>query len=119
MLGHLVRHGEIRPSDPHVDSIRQFNVPQNVTEILRFLGVINISITSATSRTRHVRYMLFWKARRGIERNYGSAERCMCQIGAIGGELNSEKHSILGTKRIDQRSWYLLGQALAGGWDGS
>jgi hypothetical protein len=42
MLRHRVRHGEIRPFDPHVDSIRRKNEPHNVTELLRFLGVLNV-----------------------------------------------------------------------------
>jgi RNase H-like domain found in reverse transcriptase/Reverse transcriptase (RNA-dependent DNA polymerase) len=42
ILGHKVQHGEIRPSDPHVQAIQNFREPSNVTELLRFLGLVNI-----------------------------------------------------------------------------
>jgi RNase H-like domain found in reverse transcriptase/Reverse transcriptase (RNA-dependent DNA polymerase) len=41
ILGHKVQHGEIRPSDPHVQAIQNFPEPSNVTELLRFLGLVN------------------------------------------------------------------------------
>jgi Reverse transcriptase (RNA-dependent DNA polymerase) len=41
ILGHKVQRGEIRPSDPHVQAIQNFREPSNVTELLRFLGLVD------------------------------------------------------------------------------
>jgi Reverse transcriptase (RNA-dependent DNA polymerase) len=40
LLGHKIRFGEVRPNDRHRDCLQRFEEPTNVTEILRFLGLV-------------------------------------------------------------------------------
>jgi hypothetical protein len=40
LLCHKVRFGEVRPNDRHRDYLQRFKVPTNVTELLRFLGLL-------------------------------------------------------------------------------
>jgi Reverse transcriptase (RNA-dependent DNA polymerase) len=40
LLGHKVRFGEVRPNDRHRDCLQRFEEPTNVTEQLRFLGLL-------------------------------------------------------------------------------
>jgi hypothetical protein len=40
VLGQKVTGGQVRPSDRHRDCMRDFAEPTNVTELLRFLGVL-------------------------------------------------------------------------------
>jgi len=40
VLGHKVSHGRVQPNDRHRDCLRDFAEPTNVTELLRFLGLL-------------------------------------------------------------------------------
>jgi RNase H-like domain found in reverse transcriptase/Integrase zinc binding domain len=40
LLGQKVRFGEVRPNDRHRDCLQRFEEPTNVTELLRFLGLL-------------------------------------------------------------------------------
>jgi Reverse transcriptase (RNA-dependent DNA polymerase) len=40
LLGHKVRFGEVRPNDWHRDCLQRFDEPTNVTELLRFLDLL-------------------------------------------------------------------------------
>jgi hypothetical protein len=83
----------LQPCSVMIKLFLAFSYRQELTELLRVLGVINFFGNHiGIWRTRQVRCMLIWKARRGIERIDGRATRCTCQIGAIDMEQNSEKH---------------------------
>ena len=40
-VGHLVRHGTIRPDPSKVDAIKQIPIPTDVTQLKSFLGLVN------------------------------------------------------------------------------
>jgi Reverse transcriptase (RNA-dependent DNA polymerase) len=42
LLGHKVRFGEVIPNDRHRDCLQRFEEPINVTELLRFLGLLQL-----------------------------------------------------------------------------
>jgi Reverse transcriptase (RNA-dependent DNA polymerase) len=67
LLGHKVRFGEVRPDDRHRDCLQRFEEPTNVTELLRFLGLLQFFGHTLTTWPSWRRFTPSWKGRSKIK----------------------------------------------------